>query len=142
MTRFGLAVLGGVLAQATLLVAVSGMPPHHPTTATTALRVVAIGGIGGFVAAMATDRAPLQAGVATGAIVGVGVGTVFWWALFYADTVGVFHHLHYALATSGVPDEFVVGIPRVIAAVASLLVALAFAVGGLLGSLVVLGRRH
>ncbi|AHG05239.1 hypothetical protein HALDL1_07840 [Halobacterium sp. DL1] len=35
-----------------------------------------------------------------------------------------------------------VGIPRVVATVAGLLVAAAFAVGGLLGSVVALGRRR
>lgn len=140
MSRFGLAVLGGALAQATLLVAVSGMPPHHPTTTTTAVRVVAVGLVGGFVAAMAADRAPLRAGVVAGAVVGVAVGVAFWWALFYGETVGIFHHLHYALATSGVPDEFVVEMPRVVAAVTSLLVAVAFTVGGFLGGVAAVRR--
>lgn len=140
MSRFGFAVLGGALAQAALLAAISGMPHHHPTTVTTAVRVVTIGVAGGFVAAVATDSAPLRAGVATGALVGIVVGAVFWWALFYGETVGVFHHLHYALATSGVPDEFVVGVPRVVATVASLVVAVAFTVGGLLGSVAAVRR--
>lgn len=133
MTRFGLAVLGGVLAQAALLAAVSGMPPHHPATATTAFRVLTIGVVGGFVAALAAGRAHRLSGLAAGALVGVVVGAAFWWALFHGETVGLLHHLHYALATSGVPDAFVVGVPRVVAAVASLVVAAAFTVGGFLG---------
>ena len=140
MPRFGLAVLGGVLAQATLLVAVSGMPPHHPTIARTAVRVVVVGLVGGFVAALAAERAPLRAGVVAGATVGVAVGAAFWWVVLHGETVGVFHHLHYALATSGVPNEYVAEIPRIVAAVASLVVAAGFAVGGLLGSVAAVRR--
>jgi len=131
--RFVLAVVAGVLAEAALLATVAELPPHHPAIETTAFRVVAVGVVGGFVAATLTDRAPRYAAFAASASVGVGVGAGLWWTVLYGDTVGVFHHLHYALATVGVPNQFVEAVPRVVAAVAGLVVAVAFALGGVLG---------
>jgi hypothetical protein len=55
VSRFGLAVLGGVLAQATLLAAISGMPHHHPELLPTAVRVVTIGVVGVAVAWLVTE---------------------------------------------------------------------------------------
>lgn len=133
MRRIALAVAAGVLAQAALLAAVSGMPHHHPSTGTLAFRVVAIGAVGGFVAAVAAGHAPYRTGAASGGIAGVGVGVVFWWLLFYGDTVGVFHHVHYAVATSNVLLELGQYSPGAVAAGVALAVAAAFAAGGVLG---------
>ncbi|MFC3478879.1 hypothetical protein [Halobacterium litoreum] len=133
MRRFVLAVVAGVLAEAALLAAVGELPPHHPAIGTTAFRVVTVGAVGGFVAATATDRAPRYAAFAASASVGVGVGAALWWTVLYGDTVGVLHHLHYALATVGVPFVLVEEVPRLVAAGAGLVVAVAFALGGVVG---------
>jgi len=131
--RIALAVVVGVLAQAALLAVVSGMPHHHPSTATLAFRVVTVGGVGGFVAATVAGRAPFRTATATGSLAGAGVGASFWWLLFYGDTTGVFHHLHYALATTTALVDPLVAAPRVLAASVALAVAVAFAAGGLVG---------
>ena len=133
MDRIAPAVVAGVLAQAALLAAVSGMPHHHPSTATLAFRVVSVGAVGGFVAATVAGRAPFRTAAATGSLVGVGVGACFWWLLFYGDTTGVFHHLHYALATTTALVDPLVAAPRVVAAAVALALAVAFAVGSLVG---------
>lgn len=133
MRRIALAVAAGVLTQAALLATVSGMPHHHPSTGTLAFRVVAIGAVGGFVAAVAAGYAPYRTGVTSGAIAGVGVGAVFWWLLFHGDTVGVFHHVHYALATTPALLDFGQSAPGLVAAGVALAVAATFAVGGVLG---------
>ncbi|MGB9963427.1 hypothetical protein [Halobacterium hubeiense] len=131
MRRIFPAVAAGVLAQAALLAVVSGMPHHHPSTGTLAFRTVAIGGVGGFVAAVTADDAPFRTGAATGALAGTGVGATFWWLLFNGDPTGVFHHVHYALATT--PALLDAGAPEVVAGSVALAVAVAFAVGGVLG---------
>ncbi len=133
MRRIALAVAAGVLAQATLLAAVSGMPHHHPSTGTLAFRVVAIGAVGGFVAAVAAGDAPYRTGVASAAITGIGFGVAFWWLLFYGDTVGVFHHVHYALATTPSLVDLGAAAPELVGAAVALAVAAAFAAGGVLG---------
>jgi len=127
------AVAAGVLVQAALLAAISGMPHHHPSTGTLAFRAVSVGGIDGFVAAVAADGTPFRAGAASGSVAGVSVGAGFWWLLFYGDTVGVFHHVHYVVATSGPLLELGRYFPEAVAAGVSLVVAAAFAAGGTLG---------
>lgn len=133
MRRFLAAVAAGVLVQAAVLATFRHLPPHHPPTATTAFRVCFVGVLGGYVAAKLTDRWPGRAALAAGASAGVGVGAAFWWAVLYGDTVGVLHHLHYALATAGVPGNLIRDVPRVVVAAAALVVAAAFALGGSLG---------
>ncbi len=133
MRRFVAAVAAGVLVQAAVLATFRALPPHHPSTATTAFRVVAVGVLGGYVAAKLAVQQPERAALAAGASAGIGVAAAFWWAVLYGDTVGVFHHLHYALATAGVPSRLIRDVPRVVVAAAALLVAAAFALGGRLG---------
>jgi len=131
--RTVLAVAAGVLAQIALLAAVSGMPPHHPARATTVLRVLAIGAVGGFVAGIAADAAPARIGALAGLVTGLGVGAGFWWQVLYGETVGVFHHVHYALATTPELIDVAPGSPHLIAAFVSALVALTVTVGGFAG---------
>lgn len=133
MRRIALAVVAGLLVQAALLAAVSGMPHHHPSVGTIAFRVLSVGAVGGFVAAVAADHAPFRAGAATGSLAGLGVGAGFWWLVFYGDTVGVFHHFHYALATTTALVDLLTAAPRLVVAGGALVVAVAFAAGGLLG---------
>ena len=109
------------------------MPHHHPSIGTIAFRVLSVGAVGGFVAAVAADYAPFRAGAATGSLAGLGVGAGFWWLVFYGDTVGVFHHFHYALATTTALVELLTDAPRLVVAGAALVVAGTFAVGGVLG---------
>ncbi|MCG1002710.1 MULTISPECIES: hypothetical protein [Halobacterium] len=140
MRRIALALAAGVLAQAALLAVVSGMPHHHPTAGTLAFRVASVGVVGGFVAATAAGRAPLRAGAATGSVAGLGVGAGFWWLVFHGDTVGVFHHLHYALVTTPALVDLIAGAPRLGVAGVSLVVAFAFAASGALGGYAVSRR--
>lgn len=142
MRKTLLAVAAGVLAQAALLAALSGMPPHHPSAGTTAFRVLGVGAVGGFVAAAPADGAPHRAGAATGVLAGVGVGVAFWWLVFHGETVGVFHHLHYVLATT---DPFLAvakDAPRLAVAALDTAVVAAFAVGGAVGGLAAHGRQR
>lgn len=133
MRRFVAAVVAGVLVQAAVLTTFRELPPHHPPTATTAFRVLCVGLLGGYVAARLATRRPVGAAVAAGASAGVGVAAAFWWAVLYGETVGVFHHLHYALATAGVPGPLVRDVPRLVVGAASLLVAAGFAIGSVVG---------
>jgi hypothetical protein len=128
-----LAIAAGVLVQAALLAAISGMPPHHPARATTVLRVLAVGAVGGFVAGVVADAAPDRIGAVAGAVGGLGVGAGFWWQVLYSDTVGVFHHVHYALATTPELMDVAPGSPHLIAAFVGVLVALTATLGGLVG---------
>lgn len=122
-----------MLVQAALLAAVSAMPPHHPATATTAFRVLAVGAVGGFVAGFVADDAPSATGGAAGAVTGVGVGAAFWYLVLHGDTVGVFHHVHYALATTVFLVELGEAAPRLVAAGVGAAVAAAFTLGGFVG---------
>lgn len=133
MRRTAVAVAVGVLAQAALLGAISGMPHHHPATATTAFRVVAIGAVGGFVAATVAEDAPFRASTAAGALAGVAVGAAFWYAVLYGESTGVLHHLHYALATTVWLVNVAARWPRVVVAAVAAVVAAGFAAGGVLG---------
>lgn len=133
MRRFVLGVVAGVLVEATLLVAVGGLSPHHPSASRTAFRLFAVGGVGGFVAATIADRAPHLAGLGAGASAGVVVGAAFWWLLFHGTTTGVFHHLHYAVASAALPDVLVDEVPRLVGASVSALVATVVAAGGFVG---------
>lgn len=133
MRRIALAVVAGVLVQVALLAAVSGMPHHHPSIGTIAFRVLSVAAVGGFVTATAADHAPFRAGAATGSLAGLGVGAGFWWLVFYGDTVGVFHHFHYALATTTALVDLLTDAPRLVVAGGALVVAVAFAAGGVLG---------
>lgn len=128
-----LAVVAGALAQAALLAAVSGMPHHHPGLGTIAFRVLSVGVVGGFVAAAVADHAPFRAGATSGSLAGLGVGAGFWWLVFYGDAVGVFHHFHYALATTTALVDLLTATPRLVVAGGALVVAVAFAAGGLVG---------
>lgn len=127
------AVAAGVLVQAALLAAVSGMPPHHPATATTAFRVLAVGTVGGFAAGTVAESGRGRTGALAGAVTGVGVGAGFWWLLFHGETVGIFHHLHYVVATTIVLVELAEYSPRLVVAGLDLAVAVAFTVGGFVG---------
>ncbi|WP_336037000.1 hypothetical protein [Halobacterium yunchengense] len=141
MRRTAAAVAAGVVVQAALLAAVSGMPPHHPATATTAFRVVSVGAVGGFVAAFLADATPYRASVAAGAAVGVAVGAAFWYAVLYGETVGVLHHLHYALATTVWLLDVAARWPRLVVGGVAVAVAAAFVAGSLLGGVAAERRR-
>lgn len=119
--------------QAALLAAVSGMPHHHPSTPVLAFRVLAVGAVGGFVAGTVARNGPPRAGAVAGAVTGLGVGAGFWWLVLYGDTVGVFHHVHYALATTVFLVDAGARAPRAVAAAVGLVVAAAFTVGGFVG---------
>lgn len=127
------AVAAGVLVQAALLAALSGMPPHHPATATTAFRVLAVGTVGGFVAGTAANAGRARTGALAGAVTGAGIAAGFWWLIFHGETVGVFHHLHYVVATTIFLVELAEYSPRLVVAGVDLAVALAFTVGGFVG---------
>jgi len=131
--RFVAAVVAGVLVQGAVLATFRELPPSLPPTSVTAFRVFFVGVLGGYVAARFAVRRPRRAAVAAGASAGVGVGAAFWWAVLYGDTVGVVRHLHYALATAGVPGRLIRDVPRLVVATAALAVAAAFALGGTLG---------
>lgn len=133
MQRRLAAVAAGVVVQAALFAAVAGLPPHHPARATTVLRLLTIGAVGGFVAGVVAPSAPDSAGTVAGLVAGLGVGAGFWWQVRYDETVGIFHHVHYALATT--PELLAVtpGSPHMVAAFVSALVALTVTVGGFVG---------
>ncbi|MDL0121841.1 MULTISPECIES: hypothetical protein [Halobacterium] len=141
MRRFAGVVLGGVLAQAAILGTFGQLSPHHPGAVVVAFRVSTTGLIGGYVAAALGTHHPLRTATAAGASAGVGVGVAFWWTVLYGDTVGVFHQLHYVLATAPIPGRLVRTAPRAVAAVAALLVAAAFTAGGYLGGWMVATTR-
>lgn len=128
-----LAVAAGVLVQAALLAVFSGMPHHHPTTVTTGFRILAVGAVGGFVADSVAEHGHAKLGAAAGAVAGVVVGATLWWLILYGETVGVFHHIHYALATTTVLLDPAAAAPRLVVAGVSLLVAATLTVGGLVG---------
>lgn len=126
-------MLAGVLVQVALLAAISGMPPHHPAKATTAFRLLAVGAVGGFLAGVAANDTHARTGAIAGLVAGAGVGAGFWWLVLYGDTVGIFHHVHYALATTPALVEPGAAAPRLVAAAVGTAVAVTGGVGGFAG---------
>jgi hypothetical protein len=131
--EFVVPVAAGVLVQAALLAAVSGLPPHHPATATTAFRLLVVGVVGGFVVGVVATSGHASKGAVAGAVTGFGVGVGFWWQIFHAETVGVFHHLHYVVASTRFLIALAEYSPHLVVAGVDTVVALTLAVGSYVG---------
>ncbi|MFB6270857.1 MAG: hypothetical protein ABEH83_13005, partial [Halobacterium sp.] len=57
----------------------------------------------------------------------------FWWLIFHGETVGVFHHLHYVVATTIALVKLAEYSPHLVVAIVDLAIVVALAVGGYVG---------